>query len=247
MKIFLLTVAGLSTRFSESVGYRCLKCIYYKKSFRESLLYQMLQRHVYFDKVVVVGGFMYSELEATIKKEFSAITDKIILVRNPQFNTLGSGYSLYTGLEAIKDMDYDELVFAEGDLFIDDGSFHKVCISPKNVMTYNMNPIYADKAVAFYFNLEEKVHYIYDTSHGFLEVQEPFLSIFNSGQVWKFVNINFLKKTIAKFPIENWQETNLKLINNYFQNISKNSFELIPLQKWINCNTVYDFNKIMEV
>lgn len=31
MRILLVTVAGLSSRFSQSVGYPCLKCLYHEE------------------------------------------------------------------------------------------------------------------------------------------------------------------------------------------------------------------------
>jgi len=32
-----------------------------------------------------------------------------------------------------------------------------------------------------------KPHYIYNTRHGVLEINEPFTAIFNSAHIWKFV------------------------------------------------------------
>lgn len=247
MRVLLLTVAGLSSRFSESVGFPCLKCLYHKNTIQETLLYKMLRHQENFDKIVIVGGFKYDELEQAVKNELYELTklgNKIILIKNEKYAVYGSGYSFYAGLEVIKNIPYDELVFAEGDLFVDKEAFKSVCKTPKNVMTYNTTPIYADKAVAYYFDLQHKPHYIYDTSHGALNIKEPFLSIFNSGQIWKFTNAALLKQLMSKLTPEERQGTNLIPVNKYFQSIAASDIEMIGFKTWINCNTVKDFNRM---
>ena len=72
MKILIVTIAGISSRFSESLGYDCLKCLYYENSFEESLLYRMLHQNEHFDLYVLVGGFQYEKLEAAVKKHIYA-------------------------------------------------------------------------------------------------------------------------------------------------------------------------------
>lgn len=158
MKILIVTVAGMSSRFSESLGRPCLKCIYYKESIKESLLYKMLHQNGDFDRYVIVGGFMFDALKVVIEKEFQDFGDKIILVENAHYSDYGSGYSLYLGLAAIQDMDYDEVMFAEGDLFVDTESFKKVCDTPNNVITCNQEAILANKAVAFYYDKNYGIH-----------------------------------------------------------------------------------------
>lgn len=244
MKVLLLTVAGLSTRFSKSLEYECLKCIYYRNAIEESLLYQMLSRHSYFSKIIIVGGYKYKELEDFILVNFKDISEKIILVENKFYAEYGSGYSLYLGLKAIEDIHFDELVFAEGDLFVDEKGFKEVCRYDGNVLTYNHDPILANKSVAFYFDLHGTVHYIYDTAHGTLEIPEPFSAIYNSGQVWKFSEPECLKKVIKTLKPEDFEGTNLVLINAYFASARYHHTGMIGFDKWINCNTVDDFNRI---
>lgn len=41
MRILLVTVAGLSSRFSQSVGYPCLKCLYHEGESTRTLLYRL--------------------------------------------------------------------------------------------------------------------------------------------------------------------------------------------------------------
>ena len=167
-------MAGLSARFSQSLGYSCLKCLYYENRPEESLLHRMLCRDSGFDRLVIVGGFLYEELENALKRDFGEFQDKITLVKNDHYADYGSGYSLYLALDKIKDMDFSEAVFAEGDLYVDRDSFRKVCSSPRNVITCSQEPILANKAVAFYFDSGYGIHYIYDTEHSALEIREPF-------------------------------------------------------------------------
>jgi len=243
LRILLITVAGLSKRFSESLGKDCLKCIYYKNDFKESLLYQMLNQTDKFDKYVIVGGYKFDELKQTVENQLSDIIDKIILVKNEYYAEYGSGYSLYVGLKEIQNLNYNELIFAEGDLFVDNESFMKVYNSKNNVITCGKEPILANKAVAFYYDTDYHIHYIYDTSHKSLQINEPFLGIFNSGQIWKFTNSERLKYLTLHLNQELWQGTNLNLVQEYFDNLEKSEYEIVTFNKWINCNTISDFEK----
>ena len=80
MKILILTVAGMSSRFSRSIGRECLKCIYYENDIKESLLYKMVFDNNAFDKYIIVGGFHYEELSKIINTEFADYSDKIELL-----------------------------------------------------------------------------------------------------------------------------------------------------------------------
>lgn len=244
MKILIVTVAGMSTRFSKSLGRECVKCLYYKRGFSESLLYRLLHQPVTFDKYIIVGGYRFPELEEAVRREFPAYAEKIVLVNNTRYMTYGSGYSLFCGLMAAMRFPFSEIVFAEGDLYVDATSFAAVCGSGKDVITCNRDPITANRSVAFYFDLQGRVHYIYDTGHSALEIDEPFLEIRNSGQIWKFANAERLKKAVRSLPEESWRETNLVLIQRYFGEMDREQYNVIPLEKWINCNTVEDFNSI---
>lgn len=244
MKILIITVAGMSTRFSRSVGKEVIKCLYHEDNFSGSLLYRMLHLNAEFDKYIIVGGYRYDELEAAVKENFPELSDRIIMTENKAFEEYGSGYSLYCGImEAVK-YSPDEIVFAEGDLFVDEASFIKVVSSDKSVLTYNSDPITAAKAVAMYIDAEGAVRYIYDTGHSALEIKEPFLAVYNSGQIWKFSSLRILRETLSSMSAEDWTGTNLVMIENYFRRLSANEYEMIGFDRWINCNTVQDFRKI---
>ncbi len=243
MKVLLVTVAGVSSRFSTSVGYQCLKCIYYTNDICESLLYKMVHQEE-FDLYVIVGGFQFNDLKQTVNVIFEKFPDRILLVYNDKYNLYGSGYSLFLGLRALENIKYDELVFAEGDLYVDNESFRKVYSSVKNVITTNMKPILAEKSVAFYFDTSFKLHYIYDTNHDVFEISEPFTSIFNSAQIWKFTQPDKVLKTYKAISSLSWHGTNLVFIQAYFGDLSIDGFEIITFNQWVNCNTVMDFNSI---
>lgn len=247
MKILIITVAGMSTRFSQSLKKDCLKCIYYKTDIKESLLYRMISNNLNFDKYIIVGGYMYEHLKSVVENDFSQYLDKIILVNNEQYAEYGSGYSLYKGLKAAMEFDFDEIVFAEGDLYVDVQSFEKIYGSPHNVITINKEPIYADKSVAFYLDTNDTIHYIYSTEHSELEIGEPFKAVFNSGQIWKFVNAERLKTVYKAIEYEEWQGTNLVFVQRYFQTIPSDEYDIIQFKNWVNCNTITDFDNYLKI
>lgn len=243
MKILIVTVAGMSGRFSESLGYPCLKCLYHENGIQESLLYQMLHQNTEFDFYVVVGGFQYQQLKTVLETEFREFGERLLLVENPHYEDYGSGYSLYLALQAIRDKDFSEVVFAEGDLFVDKESFRKVYDSQRDVLTCNTEAILAEKAVAFYFDQEYGVHYLYDTAHNILEIKEPFRGIFNSGQIWKFADPKRLRQSMEVIAQEEWRGTNLVLVQEYFGSLARDDYEIIMFQDWINCNTISDYRR----
>lgn len=243
MRLLVITVAGMSERFSRSLGKKCLKCIYYSNNFKESILYRMIHQESQFDKYIIVGGFMYDQLRDEVERNFTDFLDRIVLVRNEKFDEYGSGYSLYMGLQKALEFDFNEIVFAEGDLFVDADGFHKVVNSAKDVITCNKEFILADKAVAFYYDKNYGIHYIYDTAHSSFQIKEAFLGIFNSGQIWKFVQADRVRNIYDEIQGE-WKGTNLVFIQRYFQGLSREDYDIVQFEKWINCNTISDFDKI---
>lgn len=247
LKVLLVTVAGTSSRFSRSLGKSCLKCIYYSMDITESLLYQMLHQDVMFDRYIIVGGFMYERLETVIEQAFSEFRDRIILVKNRKYAEYGSGYSLYKGLQEVMKLDFREVVFAEGDLFVDKESFQKISRATKDVITCSKEAILAEKAVAFYFDKDYGINYVYDTSHNMLEIKEPFRGIFHSGQIWKFVQPDHLRSIYAGMQEEEWRGTNLIFVQKYFRTLTQKEYDIIQFERWINCNTILDFEKARDM
>lgn len=247
MKILIITAAGMSTRFSRSVGRGVIKCLYTEGTFSESLICRMLRQPCGFDKYIIVGGYRYSELEAAVRDNFPDLADKLDIVENVYYEKYGSGYSLYCGMKKAMEYSFDEIVFAEGDLFVDTPAYSRVCSSGKSVITCNNEPICAEKAVALYFDISGKPHYIYDTSHGSLEIREPFISVYNSGQIWKLAHRDCICGIYNNMDMTDWEGTNLVFIEKYFNAVSPDEIEMIRFDDWINCNTVDDFRKIKEI
>ena len=247
MRVFLTTVAGSATRFSESIGKPTVKCIYNREDPAKTLLNHMLTQASDYDLFVVVGGFLINELEEYINSQLpSEFSEKVMLINNEQYAEYGSGWSLYLGLDAalkIYGKDITEVLFAEGDLFVDDDSFSKVAGSSGSVITVNSEAIKANKAVALYYDLNNVPHYIYDTAHGQLKIDEPFTAIYNSGQIWKFTDISLLSELVLEGNPRRFTGTNLVLINEYFQKLADlgKDIDIISMKTWINCNTINDF------
>lgn len=244
MKVLIVTVAGMSSRFSNSIGKPVVKCLYHKNNIEESLLYTLLSQSRGFDKFVIVGGYKYDELCQEINAKFDEFSDKIVLVENTHYENYGSGYSLYLGMLRARELGADDIVFAEGDLFLDQETYNAVCKSEKSVISINDEAILANKAVALYIGEDNTVHYIYDTGHKALVIDEPFIAIYNSGQVWKFTDASAVGEVMDSMTEVDWQGTNLVFVEKYFQSIEKNDLEIIKFKKWINCNTIDDFNMI---
>ena len=223
MKALIVTVAGMSARFSRSAGEQIIKCLYHTNSMKESLLYTLLDDSSDIDYFIIVGGYRYEELCKTVREYFEKFSNKILMVENPYYKRYGSGYSLYIGLQKAFETGADEILFAEGDLHLSTNDYKKVCNAKKSVVTVNRDPILADKAVALYFDTSDKIHYIYDTEHNVLT-----------------------EKIYSQMEQEEWHGTNLVFVEKYFTTLKRDEYELITFNNWINCNTIDDYNKIQE-
>lgn len=250
MKIVIITVAGISSRFNKEVPEedKILKCIYFEENPEDTLIYHMLEKASYADKIVIVGGYKYDDLVDYINDNITKdLQDKILTVYNSHFSDLSSGYSLYLGIKESLDnfSDIDEVLFVEGDLDIDSESFSNVVNSENNVLTFNHEPIYSNKAVVLYQNEKEEYHYLFNSDHGLLSLDEPFKAIFNSGQTWKFKDMNLLKIANDNFYENIIEDTNLGIIQKYFDLVETNDeIEIIGLNHWVNCNTRKDYKLI---
>ena len=115
MRTLIVTVAGTATRFNRDTEKEVLKCLYYKERPEYTLLYQILAKSDGIDEYIVVGGYLYDQLEVFVEHNLLPFKSKIKLVYNPRYRDYGSGYSLVKGLEAVSEKT-DEIIFAEGDL-----------------------------------------------------------------------------------------------------------------------------------
>lgn len=243
MKELIITVAGTATRFNRDTNKDTLKCLYHTDRPDYSLLSQILKKSTDVDRFIIVGGYLYEELCSFAETNLKDYLHKIELVYNPYYREYGSGYSLIKGIEALSEK-ADEVIFVEGDLFFDVQSYDKVINSSKNVLTINREFILSDKAVALYVDTHKQIHYIYDTSHKYLSIPEPFEAIYNSGQIWKFTSLERLLDVVSDLTDEQIKGTNLEIIQNYFGDLSFDEYEIVPINVWYNCNTVADYQKV---
>lgn len=246
MRSLIVTVAGTATRFNRDTQEETLKCLYYIGSPKNCLLYQIFDKARDVDEFIVVGGFLYEKLCDFIKTDCPEFAAKITTVYNPLFEEFGSGYSLIKGVESISG-NSDEVVFVEGDLFFDNGEFARVLNSEKDVITVNHELIDARKSVVLYETEDGRFKYLYDTNHKTLIINESFLAIYNSGQIWKFKSVDGLKNAIANLTSKQIQGTNLEIIQSYFGNMIRSDVEIVPMTVWYNCNTVADYKKVHSI
>ena len=246
MKSLIITVAGMSSRFNKDTKEDVLKCLYYEDTPANSLI--SLQVHKVFDlvdEIVVVGGYKYEDLELFIRQEMKDVNHRIKLVYNDHYYDYGSGYSLLKGIEVVSEK-ADEISFIEGDLLFDTESVEKILNSKKDVISVNNEPILSNKAVALYFDAYNYPHYIYDTSHSCLEIHEPFTAIYNSGQMWKFINLTRVKEICQFLSPEQEQGTNLEIIQKYFGAYKNSQLDIVRIKLWYNCNTVADYREAIK-
>lgn len=248
MRTAIITNAGISSRFNEGIpeDKKVLKAIYSESGPHDTLLYHQLQKCSYADRIVLVGGYKYDELSAFVDNEMRTDFPQIVMVKNDHYADLGSGYSLYVGIkEALKEKT-DEILFIEGDLDIDNESFEKVVSASKSVLTITTEPIFANKAVVLYRDANDRYRYAFNSSHGLLAIEEPFSCIFNSGQTWKFTDVDVLRRANEEFYESEKEGTNLGIIRRYVDSVNPDDIEIICLKRWTNCNTRNDYSKIKD-
>lgn len=246
MRYLIITVAGTASRFNKDTEKETLKCLYYQDSPQYSLLCQLIKNCGKYDRYVIVGGYLYTQLEQFIIENLSDIHDKIDLVYNSHFQDYGSGYSLYKGIDAITACEGD-VTFVEGDLFFTKENFFQVYNSFKNVLAINREPIYSNKAVALYISEKNIPKYLYDTDHMTLYINESFKAIFNSAQIWRFISLARLRTVLSSLSEKQLQGTNLEIIQTYFGTLDPDEYETVLFDEWYNCNTVADYKTVKKL
>lgn len=244
MNTLIVTVAGLSSRFEQSIGRPCLKCLYTEGSPEDCSLYKIIRMSDAYDRIIVVGGHRINEL-ATYIDQLNVDSDKIELVMNERYRD-GSGLSLKVGIESALEFGFNSLTFAEGDLWVPPNEFELIIKTDGNIVTANTAPIRADKSVVMYETADRRIHYVYDTGHKLLYIPEEFIAIYNSGQIWKFDDEKTVREAYDSLDETDWQKTNLAFIQRYFDIVPAGQFNLMTFSKWINCNTVDDYREMMR-
>ena len=246
-RIAIITTAGISSRFNEGIseGEHVLKAIYHEGNENNSLLYHMLLRLSDMDKIVLVAGYKEDDLRDYLKSALpEEMKSKISIVSNNHYKDWSSGYSLYLGIEKALELNPESIIFAEGDLDIDDETFKKVCDSEKSVITCNHEIINSKNAVIGYVNASNCYRYAFSTTHGLVSIDEDFGLLFNSGQIWKLTNMEHLRTANEMFTDYKESGTNLIIIRDYFDKEDFDNVQLIDFQYWMNCNTREDYQKI---
>ena len=147
--------------------------------------------------------------------------------------------------EAIND--YVERKLDRIDKYFEDAKAEIVIKSEKNVLTFNHEPIYSNKAVVLYQNENDEYKYLFNSDHGLLGMAEAFKAIFNSGQIWKFRDMELLKIANDNFYKNIIEDTNLGIIQKYFDLLeNSDDIEIIGLNRWVNCNTREDYKLIKD-
>lgn len=246
MKIAIITIAGISSRFNAGIPKekKKLKAVYYEGDRQKTLLYHLLLKCVYADKIILVGGYKIEDLKEYWMSLEKVIRDKSEIIYNSQYEILGSGYSLCLGLNQAFEYNPDEILFVEGDLDIDKESFRSVVNAEKSVLTCTYEPIYANKAVVFYKDNKDQYRYAFNSTHGLLTIDSAFSCIMNSGQMWKFTEMEKLKQANQQFFENSKADTNLRIVQNYLD-LGVDA-DIIPLNRWTNCNTRVDYKKIVS-
>ena len=251
MRVAIITAAGVSSRFNEgfSEAESVLKVIYSSGEGHETLLYHLLEKCEFADRIIVVGGYRYDELEGYINSGVISdeLREKISLIYNKHFRDYASGYSLYMGLERAFDYDPDEIVFVEGDVDADGASFAEVVRADATVLTYNREPIYSDKAVVFYQKDDGEYQYAFSSDHGMLKIEDPFWCILNSAQIWKFRDMDALAASNEEFGEKYYDDTNLVIVQGYLDRLPEDERVVLKeISSWTNCNTRENWDMIRE-
>lgn len=246
MKSLIITVAGMSSRFNRDTKEDVLKCLYFEGDPKDSLLSaQILKTYDLVDEIIVVGGYKYEDLLSFLHRNIKDDTHKIKTVYNEHYFDYGSGFSLLKGIEQVSGQ-ADEIIFIEGDLFFDSETIQRLILSDKDAISINLDPILSDKAVVLYFDASYHPHYIYDTNHTCLVIREPFSAIYNSGQMWKFLEPGRVRDICQRLSPEQIRGTNLEIIQGYFGPLCHSDLNIIKAATWYNCNTVTDYREAIK-
>ena len=139
------------------------------------------------------------------------------------------------------------MTFVEGDLFFMATDFRQVYNSPKSVITINREPIYSNKAVALYINVDGKPRYLYDTNQQTFTLPAPFNPIFNTRQMCNYPTTQSHKTTVDPLTKEQLQGTNLEIIQAYFSDMNSEEYDVVTFTDWFNCNTVADYDIVRKL
>lgn len=238
MRVFITTVAGQSTRFNQGYTDPVLKCLYRTEKTPECILRRLLRQAcgAGFDRLIVVGGYRYQDLQYEVEGNHGPSVE---LVYNPRWRDSGAMYSLYYGVLAAEGA--TEILFCEGDIITDSGSFRQLASAQKDSFSIARDPVFADRSVAAYQGWDDRLYYLFDTDHGALTFPARIKAIFHSAQAWKIQDAEAFMRLNGQLTETERRGTNLVLIERYFQRHAFRELRPVTLEHWINCNTREDF------
>ena len=243
MRILIITVAGVASRFNADLIEPIPKCIYSEGDKTDSILYRLISRADCADKIIVVGGYMYENILSYAKDMLRDFSDRLEFVYNPHFKDKGSMYSLKLGIDAAAKYSPDIISFAEGDLVVPRNGYTALIGSECDAVSINHEIIYAKKAVILYVNGGGDIRYVFDTSHSSVRISDTITAIFNSAQMWCFANAKKLIELNNILTDDEAAGTNLVLIQKYFSDKKITDIRTVEFEQWYNCNTVEDYRK----
>jgi len=243
----LITSAGLSTRFSKSVGHDVLKITYHEGEPKRSLLgFQLdMASQLGLAPIILVVGYRSDEVQAFVSTYFAG--RDITIVKNERYRDWGTCYSFVLGVRKAQQMGVDDLVYMEGDLVVDRFSMQSLSSAPGNAISSNNELIIGASSVAFYVTEDGLLHYIYDTQHRALQIPEPFTILGNSGQVWKFSDTGKLYGIADSLGETELSGTNLIPVERYFHQVGTKDITWVRFADWVNCNEVGDYRNALAV
>lgn len=250
MKNVVITCAGGSTRFSNSVNAPVHKSIYKAKDQVRCLLEWQIDTALSsknVNKIIVVVGFQNTQVEDFVKSTYGN-DERIVIVNNELWSTTGSNLSMCLGLLACKNTKADSILCVEGDLYasnfrdlIDTPSTTSFLSTTNGHSTIDSNVdvlgIISKTSTGFQTSFE------YSTNHSVFENINFYnaVTLFPSGQMWELatekINFDIVAKSAEIFP----NKTNLEVL----QHFSYSELPMIPfiLTDWINCNTITELIK----
>ena len=243
----LITSAGISSRFSSSLGRESSKIIYHEGDPRFSLLgYQLrVAEELDIGPVILVLGYRSDEIGAFATRYFPHLDLHIVF--DERYRDWGSGYSLLLGVRKAKELEVEQATFLEGDLVFERQSLKKIVDSDRSVVTVQHELIRSDRAVVVYTDTGGLIHYVYDTNHASLSIPVPFTKLGNSAQIWKFHDAQLLYSIAETQEIAEHRGTNLVLVERYFQRLDPEKIAWVEVDGWVNCNTVEDYRQALPL
>ena len=245
MKDVVITCAGGSTRFSNSVNCPAHKSIYKADGQTKCLLEWQIDTALSSEnvnKIIIVVGFQNTQVEDFIKSKYPN-NERIITVNNEQWNTTGSNLSMCLGLLACKNTKADSILCVEGDLYASNFKVLIECPSTSDFRstTNGHSTIYSNVDVLGIISKTSsgfRTSFEYSTDHSEFKSINFYnaVTIFPSGQMWeiatKKIDFDKVTKCAEMFP----SKTNLEILQHFSS--SKSPMYPFELKDWVNCNTI---------